>query len=75
MTIIRQQAAVAERHIGVAFVKLVVTYDVIHHTKTANIFRLLSLGKRGGDLWCELAEDRVLLKGKAVVTMEGALTI
>ena len=33
------------------------------------------LSERGGELWCELAGDRVLLKGKAIVTMEGFLTI
>lgn len=33
------------------------------------------LSERGGELWCELAGDRVLLKGKAVVTVEGVLTI
>jgi PhzF family phenazine biosynthesis protein len=33
------------------------------------------LSERGGELWCELAGDRVLLKAKAVVTMEGVLTI
>ena len=33
------------------------------------------LSERGGELWCELTGDRVLLKGKAVVTMEGVLTI
>jgi PhzF family phenazine biosynthesis protein len=35
--------------------------------------RQLSL--RGGELWCELARGRVLLKGNAVVTMQGSLTI
>jgi predicted PhzF superfamily epimerase YddE/YHI9 len=33
------------------------------------------LSERGGELWCELTGDRVLLKGKAVVTVEGVLTI
>jgi len=33
------------------------------------------LSERGGELWCELAGDRVLLKGKAVVTMKGYLSI
>jgi PhzF family phenazine biosynthesis protein len=37
--------------------------------------RARQLSERGGELWCELAGDRVLLKGKAVVTMEGFLTI
>jgi PhzF family phenazine biosynthesis protein len=33
------------------------------------------LSERGGELWCEVAGDRVYLKGKAVVTLEGALSI
>jgi len=33
------------------------------------------LSERGGELWSELAGDRVLVTGKAVVTMEGVLTI
>ncbi|HTT23082.1 MAG TPA: PhzF family phenazine biosynthesis protein [Candidatus Sulfotelmatobacter sp.] len=33
------------------------------------------LSERGGVLWCELKGDRVLLTGKAVVTMEGFLSI
>ena len=33
------------------------------------------LSERGGELWCELAGDRVLVKGKAVLTMEGVLEI
>jgi predicted PhzF superfamily epimerase YddE/YHI9 len=33
------------------------------------------LSERGGELWCEVAGDRVLLKGKAVVTLEGSLLI
>ncbi len=33
------------------------------------------LSERGGELWCELAGDRVLLKGKAVLTMQATLTI
>jgi PhzF family phenazine biosynthesis protein len=33
------------------------------------------LSERGGELWCEVAEDRVLLKGKAVLTLEGSLSI
>ena len=33
------------------------------------------LSPRGGELWCEVAGDRVLLKGKAVVTLEGSLSI
>ena len=33
------------------------------------------LSERGGEVWCEVAGDRVLLKGKAVVTMEACLSI
>ena len=33
------------------------------------------LSERGGELWCEVAGDRVLLKGTAVVSMEGTLSI
>ncbi len=32
------------------------------------------LSERGGELWCEVAGERVLLRGKAVLTMEGELT-
>ena len=31
------------------------------------------LSERGGELWCEVAGDRVLLKGNAVLTLEGKL--
>ena len=33
------------------------------------------LSERGGELWCEVAADRVLLKGKAIITLEGSLHI
>jgi len=33
------------------------------------------LSERGGELWCELTGNRVILKGQAVLTMEGTLTI
>jgi len=33
------------------------------------------LSARGGDIWCELAGDRVLLRGNAVLTLEGTLSI
>jgi predicted PhzF superfamily epimerase YddE/YHI9 len=33
------------------------------------------VSERGGDLWCELAGDRVILKGKAVLTLQGSLLI
>ena len=31
--------------------------------------------KRGGELWCEMAGERVVLRGKALLTMQGALEI
>jgi PhzF family phenazine biosynthesis protein len=31
--------------------------------------------ERGGELWCEFKKERVLVKGKAVLTMEAALEI
>jgi predicted PhzF superfamily epimerase YddE/YHI9 len=33
------------------------------------------LSERGGQLWCELADQRVYLKGRAILTMQGTLTI
>jgi len=33
------------------------------------------LSERGGELWCELNGDRVVVKGKAVLSMEGVLEI
>ena len=33
------------------------------------------LSERGGQLWCEMAGDRVILKGNAVLTMRGELVI
>ncbi len=33
------------------------------------------LSQRGGELWCEMAGDRVILKGNAVLTMQGTLEI
>ena len=33
------------------------------------------LSERGGELWCEVRDDRILLKGKAVLTLEGSLSI
>jgi len=33
------------------------------------------LSPRGGELWCETAGDRVILRGKAVLTMRGSLEI
>lgn len=33
------------------------------------------LSERGGELWCELRGDRVILQGQAVLTMQGSLEI
>lgn len=33
------------------------------------------LSERGGELWCEMAEDRVILKGNTILTMQGELVI
>ncbi|HYM75404.1 MAG TPA: PhzF family phenazine biosynthesis protein [Candidatus Dormibacteraeota bacterium] len=33
------------------------------------------LSERGGELWCDLEGDRVIVKGKAVLTMQGSLSI
>jgi len=33
------------------------------------------LSERGGELWCEVVRDRVMLKGHAVLTLRGSLTI
>ncbi len=33
------------------------------------------ISDRGGELWCELANDRVLLKGNAILTLQGTLQI
>ena len=33
------------------------------------------LSERGGELWCDLSADRVIVKGKAVLTMQGSLSI
>ena len=48
-------------------------YWAAHLSKTNLHARQLS--ERGGELWCELAGERVLLQGKAVFTMEGFLSI
>jgi predicted PhzF superfamily epimerase YddE/YHI9 len=39
------------------------------------VLRARQLSQRGGELCCELAEDRVLIKGKAVLTLQGTLLI
>jgi len=33
------------------------------------------LSERGGELWCEVSGERVVLKGNAVLTLEGSLAI
>ena len=33
------------------------------------------LSARGGDLWCELSEDRVLMSGKCVLYMQGEIDV
>lgn len=33
------------------------------------------LSKRGGDLWCELKGDRVLMSGKCVLFLQGEITV
>jgi hypothetical protein len=38
------------------------------------IFRR-SLSSRGGELWCEVKGERVILKGNAVLTLRGELLI
>lgn len=35
----------------------------------------LQVSERGGEIWCEIARDRVILKGNAVLTMQGTLLI
>jgi PhzF family phenazine biosynthesis protein len=33
------------------------------------------VSERGGELWCEMAASRVIIKGKAVLTLQGSLQI
>ena len=33
------------------------------------------LSARGGELWCEMAGERVILRGKAVLTMQGTIEV
>lgn len=33
------------------------------------------LSERGGELWCEMAADRVVIKGNAVLTLQGTMQI
>src|SRR6202034_4678729 len=37
--------------------------------------RARQLSDRGGELWCEIAGSRVVLKGKAVLVLKGTLSI
>jgi PhzF family phenazine biosynthesis protein len=38
-------------------------------------FHACQLSRRGGDLWCELKGERVILKGKAVLYLTGSISI
>jgi len=40
-----------------------------------NELHALQLSKRGGELWCEQKDDRVIMKGRAVFYMQGEITI
>ena len=40
-----------------------------------NKLHAYQISKRGGELWCELVNDRVLISGKAVTYLEGEITI
>jgi PhzF family phenazine biosynthesis protein len=40
-----------------------------------SILHARQVSQRGGELWCELAGDRVVIKGKAVLTLQGSLLI
>ena len=40
-----------------------------------NKFFAKQLSKRGGELWCELKGDRVLMSGKALEFMRGEITL
>jgi predicted PhzF superfamily epimerase YddE/YHI9 len=40
-----------------------------------NKLRARQVSERGGELWCELAGDRVVISGKAVLTLQGSLLI
>jgi predicted PhzF superfamily epimerase YddE/YHI9 len=45
--------------------------DRLHKTD----FRALQISKRGGELLCQLQQDRVLMKGKAVTYLEGIIKL
>jgi predicted PhzF superfamily epimerase YddE/YHI9 len=40
-----------------------------------NTLHARQVSERGGELWCEVAGDRVVIKGKAVLTLRGSLLI
>jgi PhzF family phenazine biosynthesis protein len=40
-----------------------------------NKMHALQLSKRGGELWCEQKDDRVIIKGNAIFYMKGEITI
>lgn len=40
-----------------------------------NSLRALQLSKRGGELWCELKENRVLISGQAATYLEGYIAL
>jgi predicted PhzF superfamily epimerase YddE/YHI9 len=40
-----------------------------------NSLRARQVSERGGELWCELAGNRVMIRGKAVLTLQGSLLI
>ena len=40
-----------------------------------NDMHAMQLSKRGGELWCEQNGDRVIMKGKAVFYMKGAISL
>jgi diaminopimelate epimerase len=35
----------------------------------------LQVSERGGEMWCEVQQDRVILKGSVVLTLQGELLI
>ncbi len=40
-----------------------------------NALHARQVSERGGELWCEVAADRVVIKGRAVLTLQGSLLI
>jgi len=39
------------------------------------ILHARQVSKRGGEIWCEVKADRVILKGHAVLVMRGEILI